>query len=223
MPITLDHIFICCEQNGPEAEALVKAGVIEGSSNVHPGQGTANRRFFFYGGFVELLWVNNPDEAQSPLTAPTKLWPRWKSRKKGACPFGIGFSPTGAEVPPPPFSVWPYCPSYLPQTKSILFAEHTTLKEPELFYMAWPNSQASFASQPKEHPNGLLRLLSASVGIPTDTSLSISALAAESAGLLRFHAANQYELHLSFEGRQSRVFDLRPTLPLVMSASRNGD
>ena len=159
MSIALDHVFICCDEGGPEAEALLGIGLSEGSRNVHPGQGTANRRFFFHGGFIKLLWVSNPEEAQSALTAPTKLWPRWAARKQGACPFGIAFSPGGADVPEPPFSAWAYRPIYLPPTKSILFAEHTTLHEPELFYMAWPNPQASVASQPKEHANGLLGVI----------------------------------------------------------------
>lgn len=221
MPIAFDHVFICCDECGPEAESLLGIGLVEGSRNVHPGQGTSNRRFFFHGGFIELLWVSNPEEAQSSLTAPTKLWSRWAARKEGACPFGIAFSPTAAEVPEPPFSAWPYRPLYLPPTKSILFAEHTTLHEPELFYMGWSNTQASAASQPKEHANGLLRLLAVSVGVPAGTLLSASSLAVQSAGLLGFHTASQYELTLSFESTQSLTFDLRPTLPLVMSGACN--
>jgi hypothetical protein len=221
MSIILDHVFICCDEYGPEAEALLSIGLVEGSRNVHPGQGTANRRFFFYRGFIELLWVSNREEAQSSLTAPTKLWPRWVARKQGACPFGIAFSPDATDVPEAPFNAWPYQPTYLPPTKSILFAKDTTLYEPELFYMAWSDSQASAASQPKEHVNGLLRLLSVSVGIPTGTKLSASSLAVQSAGLLHFHSANHYEIKLSFESTQSVTFDLRPTLPLIMSGSQN--
>lgn len=221
MSIVIDHIFICCEPDGPEAQALIETGLVEGSRNVHPGQGTANRRFFFHGGFIELLWVHNPQEATSPLTAPTRLWPRWHSRNAGSCPFGIAFGPEGDDVHPPPFRVWPYRPIYLPETKSILFAEGTTLMEPELFYMAWPNPQASSASQPNVHPNGLQRLLSASVGVPAKTSLCASSQAVQSAGLVGFYTASQYELRLNFAADRSEVFDLRPTLPLVMSASRN--
>jgi Glyoxalase-like domain len=221
MPIALDHVFICCDEYAPEAESLLDIGLIEGSSNVHPGQGTANRRFFFHGGFIELLWVSSPQEAQSSLTAPTKLWPRWAARKQGACPFGIAFSPSAADVPEPPFSAWPYRPMYLPPTKSILFAQHTTLREPELFYMGWPHTQASAASQPMEHANGLLRLHAASVGIPAGTPLSASSLAVQSAGLLSFHTATQYELTLSFESALPVTFDLRPTLPLTMTGSHH--
>jgi hypothetical protein len=217
MPIALDHVFICCEEGGPEAQSLLDIGLIEGTGNVHPGQGTANRRFFFHGGFIELLWVHNAAEAQSPLTAPTRLWPRWSGRTKGACPFGIAFSPTGTEVPNPPFAAWAYRPTYLHSSKEIFFADGTTLSEPELFYLAWSNPQASSISQKRDHPNGIVRLNAASVGLPMGTSLSAASSAVQAAGLLSFHVADKYELRLSFEGRETASFDLRPSLPLVFS------
>ncbi len=227
MPIALDHVFICCEAGAPEAQALLDVGLVEGTGNVHPGQGTANRRFFFDGGFIELLWVHHPLEAQSALTAPTRLWPRWQAstglRTPEACPFGLAFGPTGAEVLEPPFTTWPYRPSYLPAGKEIQFAQGTPLHEPELFYLAWAHTQASSQAQPKAHPNGLLRLCGASVGLPAhhlDTGLSAAAAAAQAAGLVRFHAAERFELRLSFEGRVAVEFDLRPALPLVLSTGR---
>jgi hypothetical protein len=39
----------------PEAERIAAFGLCEGPSNVHPGQGTANRRFFFRNAMLELL------------------------------------------------------------------------------------------------------------------------------------------------------------------------
>ena len=147
MAVQLDHVFICCDVGAPEAQALLKLGLIEGARNTHPGQGTANRRFFFKGGFIELLWVANPAEAQSELAAPTRLWPRWAGRRSGSCPFGIAFSPAGAQVVPPPFETWDYRPGYLPAGKSIRFARATPLQEPELFYLAWPNTRAPSAQR----------------------------------------------------------------------------
>lgn len=42
---------------------LKNFGLTEGTSNRHPGQGTANRRFFFKNFFIELLWLENLEEA----------------------------------------------------------------------------------------------------------------------------------------------------------------
>jgi hypothetical protein len=52
--IELDHVFVMCAAGAPEAEALVRLGLTEGSSNVHPGQGTRCRRFFLRDQYLEL-------------------------------------------------------------------------------------------------------------------------------------------------------------------------
>jgi len=69
----LDHLFVCLSRGAPEADNLTRFGLIEGPRNIHPGQGTANRRFFFENAMLELSWVEDPDEAQNEQTAPTKL------------------------------------------------------------------------------------------------------------------------------------------------------
>jgi hypothetical protein len=217
MTISLDHVFICTAINAPEAEALVAFGLIEGSSNVHPGQGTANRRFFFEGGFIELLWVANPLEAQSELTAPTRLWDRWiGSVSNQVSPFGIGFSSTSEVAAPPPFESWAYHPRYLPADKSILFAKDTPLSEPELFYLSWPNPQTSSAMQPKQHKVPLQRMLSVSVGMPSLGHLSAASQQAVSAGLLKFHTSATNELVIDFQASEAVTLDLRATLGLVL-------
>lgn len=107
MDYVLDHVFVCCDPQAPEAGRLRDAGLIEGSGNVHPGQGKANRRFFFDGGFLELLWVHDPTEARSARTAPTRPWGRWRQRSEGACPFGLCLRPARADVRAPiPFDHW---------------------------------------------------------------------------------------------------------------------
>ena len=64
MPFELDHLFIFAVVGGPEADRLVSLGLTEGSGNVHPGQGTANRRFFFRNTMLELLWVADEREVR---------------------------------------------------------------------------------------------------------------------------------------------------------------
>lgn len=217
MAISLDHVFICTAINAPEAEALVAFGLVEGSSNVHPGQGTANRRFFFEGGFIELLWVTNPLEAQSELTAPTRLWDRWAGCvNKQVSPFGIGFSASGDTPLPAPFESWAYHPRYLPADKSIFFAQNTPLREPELFYLSWPNPQQSSATQPKQHKAPLQRMLSVSVGMPSIANLSDAAQQAVKAGLMKFHTSAAHELVIDFQATENVTLDLRPSLGLVL-------
>src|ERR1700759_3284416 len=85
----IDHVFICTSAGGSEADQLVAFGLTEGSRNHHPGQGTANRRFFFENAMLELLWVEDAEEARSEAVRRLALWERWSQRNLGASPFGI--------------------------------------------------------------------------------------------------------------------------------------
>lgn len=136
--ISLGHIFICCDRDAPEADILADLGLTEGSGNVHSGQGAANRRFFFEGGFIELVWVERAGEARSEHPSPTRLWQRWWNRDCGACSFGIVFSPVGSPAPSPPFPTWTYRPAYLDRNREILFAKGTPIEEPELTELSSP-------------------------------------------------------------------------------------
>jgi hypothetical protein len=89
MKPSLDHVALCCSVGAPAAVALVELGLREGRPNVHYGQGTACRRFFFTNAYLELVWVSEPEMAQSPAVRRTRLWDCWRWRATGASPFGI--------------------------------------------------------------------------------------------------------------------------------------
>lgn len=55
MGFEFDHLFICTDVGAGDADQLVSLGLTEGTRNTHPGQGTANRRFFFQAVIVFLL------------------------------------------------------------------------------------------------------------------------------------------------------------------------
>jgi hypothetical protein len=119
---------LCCSSVGaPEAEDLLDAGLVEGSPNKHLGQGTANRRFFFESGFLELLWVYDEREAQSTLTAPTNLWDRWAQRGRGANPFGICFSSADGPDSVLAFPSCAYRPDCVSDGRYLLFADYLAL------------------------------------------------------------------------------------------------
>jgi len=56
-------------------------GLTEGTRNDHPGQGTANRRFFFSNTALELLYVSDANEAEEgnskDMTPDLPLVVRW--------------------------------------------------------------------------------------------------------------------------------------------------
>src|ERR1035441_10453791 len=53
---------VCTAPGAPAGDQLVWFGLREGPSNPHPGQGTANRRFFFANAVLELVWVCDRSE-----------------------------------------------------------------------------------------------------------------------------------------------------------------
>lgn len=211
MTLHLHHIFVCTSVGAPEAEDLLDAGLVEGSPNTHPGQGTANRRFFFESGFLELLWVHDKREAQSALTTPTHLWDRWVGRGKAANPFGICLSsPEGAD-PVLPFPVKEYRPGYLQDGRYILFADNLRLSEPEIFILSWPQVRSSPKTEPISHPLGLCKMRSVSVGLVDPTSISDTLRAIRDAGLLTIHSSAEPELVIDFTSKQ----DVRHSVPAL--------
>lgn len=117
----------------------------QGTSNTHPGQGTANRRFFFHNAMLELLWVHDTQEAKSELIRPTRLWERWTNRKDNTCPFGVGLRPGTSGSDTVAFSSWAYRPPYLSDTLSIAVGTNSNvLTEPMLF-------QIPFGKRPDQY------------------------------------------------------------------------
>lgn len=215
MTLCVDHIFVCTSVGAPEAQALQDAGFVEGSRNIHPGQGTANRRFFFKHGFLELLWVHDEAEATSSLTGPTRLWERWSQRAGRANPFGICFSPQSEGDHRLPFSSWAYEPVYLPKGKRIYFAQGTALSEPELFALSWPQLSGAAPQQPREHRLPLNSMHAVSVGLSDTESLSEPLRVARDSGLIRVHRSAKPELLVKF--RSPNSIDLRlPTLAITL-------
>ncbi len=215
MELHIHHVFVCTSVGAPAAKDLLDAGLVEGSPNTHLGQGTANRRFFFESGFLELLWVHDEREAQSTLTAPTKLWDRWAERGRTANPFGICFSsPDGADSMLP-FPSWAYRPGYLSDERHILFADNLPLSEPEVFVLSWPQVQASPETEPMKHPLGLCEMRSVSFGLPDPTSISRSLRAIRDAALVKVHHSATPELVIEFTS-QKEVQHSVPVLGLSM-------
>jgi hypothetical protein len=196
----------------------VRLGFVEGSSNTHPGQGTANRRFFLENFMLELLWVADAAEAQSERTRRTRLWERCERRDLGANPFGIIFRSAHVQPAPAPFPTWSYTPVYLPACMTMQIAEGTTLYEPELFYLPFLKG-AAIRPEPVIHELPIRQVTGLAVGVPRLTELSAASRIAESRALLQYFESPQHVLEILFEGPPDMCFDLRPHLPLVFRSS----
>ena len=217
MSYELDHVFVCCAPGAPEAALLGGLGLREGSANTHPGQGTACRRFFFATFYLELLWVSDAAEAQSPLTAPTRLFERWTARAGAASPFGLVLRPGANPAATAPFSTWPYRPAYLPPGLSIDVAQATPLTEPALFYLGFQRGQARGASEPREHALPKSAVTSVALGLRARPPWSAPLTALQKLGLVALEATGTDVLEIGFDQeRRGQRADLRPGLPLVL-------
>jgi hypothetical protein len=214
----VDHIFICTECNAPAAELLKSFGLTEGSSNKHPGQGTANRRFFFKNFFIELLWLENVEEAKSEVTTPTRLYDRLTSKSTDISPFGICFRPKNSLDKTVKFPSWSYKPTYLPNTLEVDIAKNTSLSEPMWFFLSFasrPDLTPQAKRQPLVHSNGLSEATSIEITIPnSDKKFSLPHI--KQLGILKVIDGSEHLLVITFDNeKQGLIYDFRPNLPMV--------
>ena len=191
----------------------MRFGLHEGLPNRHPGQGTACRRFSFQNAMLELLWVCNPEEAQSEPTRGTMLWERWSARNRGASPFGICLRPACDANSAVPFPAREYRPTYLPEALAMHLGE-AGIEEPMWIYLAFArraDRERHFAG----HPAGICEVTSVTLRSPVSMGSEASKQVIEE-GVLKTSLGPAPSLEIEFDGcRRNRSHDFRPHLPLI--------
>jgi hypothetical protein len=213
VPVELDHVFVCTAPGAPFAGELVRLGLREGPANRHPGQGTANRRFFFANAMIELLWVSDAAEAQSPTTRRTLLWERWSSREF-ASPFGICLRPVDSQDNWPPFPGWEYRPDYLADPMSIHIGDGG-IAEPMWLYLSFMR-RVHHEHHFVEHGIGAREITALTLTTPVPLQSPASRMVVDS-GILATRPGAESMLEIEFDrSRQQESVDLRPHLPMVL-------
>lgn len=215
MTLYLDHAFIICGAGAPEVEALTGRGFVEGSGNVHPGQGTANRRFVFSNFILELLWVVDPTEAATDAVRSTGLWERWSKQGEGASRYGIVYGGATAQGIPPPFATESYYPAYLPPSRSIEIVQGLSLDEPAIFWIPSLSADRARPTEPMDHGAPVRDICRLAIGLPRAAALSHTARRVRDAALLDFFNAPSPVLEVHLPSAQETSIDCRPDLPLV--------
>jgi hypothetical protein len=131
--VQLDHIFVGVDDLAT-AERLGQAlGLRETYRRTHAGQGTSNICYCFDNAFLELLVLEDADDAASPAIVRTGLAQRLRWKQSGACPIGIAWR-LGIDEPSPDIGCWEFAPPYLPTGTHIPVAtESDDLAGPMLF------------------------------------------------------------------------------------------
>ncbi len=203
----LDHLFVLTTVGAPAGERLLDLGLHEGAGNVHPGQGTANRRFYLANAMLELLWVHDPAQADAGPGRDLGLVRR--AGEPGACPFGLIFA--GGDAPP--FPGWHYHPAYLPPQRYFLVGGNSRdLAEPLCIHVPFADPGAGARDPDRDET-----LTGVDVGLPPGRRSAVLERVARVPGLAVV-AGHEHLLTLSVRGGNVRGGDLRPDLPLVVHA-----
>lgn len=212
MTIELDHLFICSQVNAPEIEQLLDLGLVEGCSNTHPGQGTANRCIFFENFMLELLFAINEEEISSPIIQPTQLRERCNYHQTGYSPFGVAFRRTEIDTDLS-FDTWAYKPPYLPDNLQIDIARDTASHEPFLFVIPFKKAQA----QPLNHPVGIQQVTQVEITIVSSPPFSEAVNKIQDIqGVVKFIPGTNNLVEIEFNlANSNKKRDFRPHLPLT--------
>jgi hypothetical protein len=197
-PLAIDHLFLFVDPDGAAIRSLEQAGLVESYRRGHPGQGTANVCYCFDNAYVELLWVTDLGELNSPGTARTRLAQRADWRRNGSCPFGIALRGDS----PLPFETWDYRPLYLPPGMAIPVALSSEDPRQPLMFRSpgnsrpdqWPDGSAA----DRQRGAGLAAITGMELAFPRAVRPSADLRAIESLGLLTIReGADAYAITLA--------------------------
>ncbi len=212
MPLSLDYVFIITQPGAPIARRLIDIGLIEGNANIHPGQGTSNRRFFLDGFTIELLYVSDPGEAANGAGKGLGILTR--SLDVEANPFGI-MARTTEPGTIPTFPGWQYFPDYFDGKMCFYVGDNSDqLKEPLCICM--PPSLPKSSRVPDEYANPGWKLTSLEICVPVDAPTeALTHFAAIKR--VRIMYGKPHIMTMIFNNRAARrLEDISPDIPLTV-------
>lgn len=209
----IDHIFIFSKNKGKEADEFLEFGFIEGSSRVHTGQGTVNRKFYLENFFIEILWVENESEIKSEPLLPTKLWERSNFENNGHSPFGLCLVNTSDTD-----NLFEKCNKYQPKYFPLGFEieiinNDKNPKLPWTFRLPFKDVKKK-SGEPVLHKNGVQLLTKAEFKLPLIESDFI--LFFKNENQIKFENSNEINLTLTFDENRKRGKMKFKSLPLII-------
>lgn len=194
----IDHLFIFSNQEGKEADDLVNFGLVEGSSRVHQGQGTTNRKFYFQNFFLEVLWVHNQAEIKSELVKPTGLWQR-TDKESGFSPFGLCLVNT-ADTNDLFEKAYQYQPNYFSKGMEIdILNNEKAPSLPWTFRLPFKEKKGN-PLEPTNHSNGLSELTEAIFEYQNQGEAKSYLTCLKKEHQIKFKPSNRNWLNLKFDG-----------------------
>ncbi|MEX0273049.1 MAG: VOC family protein [Flavobacteriaceae bacterium] len=237
--LQVDHVNIWVKNPTKAKELLTGIGftsVPDSLSKVHTGQGTAGRYFNFLNGYLELIFVHDPNEMEENARKNTELdfTERANFQTNGASPFSIALKIKDYDIDKIPFGKVRYHQNWMGENANIYAAKNskTNLTEPSIF-VVYPEiesdnfeTMADLTKIPDEyaiwreffkHPNGAKKITSiniTSVGLDVTTETMKAANGIEN---LTVAIGPEHVMMIYFDHNvQEKSFDLRPELPLIL-------
>jgi hypothetical protein len=162
---------------------------------------------------IELFWVSDTTEAQSPGTRRSMLWERWSGGNGAASPFGICLRPIDPRDAEPPFPAWEYRPIYLDDPLCFHIGE-AGIEEPMWIYMSFMR-RSYREGHFSEHPIGIREITGLTLTTPAPLLSAASQRVVEN-GILSTRAGERSLLEIEFDNKlRNQTRDFRPYLPLV--------
>lgn len=210
MAFELDHFFILTDPGASQADRLLDLGLTEGTSNDHPGQGTANRRFFFSNSMLEFLYIQDLDEANDGPASGLNLAERLAD--PGASPFGL-IVRGGSASSDVPFPGWSYFPDYLQSGEYIHVGKNSdVLNEPLCFFLP-VSATAALTQTVSVEP--FSTVTSVKISLPPD-EISSTLNTLNKMDQISIRSDSQHLMEVYFgHGINGRKNDFRPELPLI--------
>jgi len=210
MNLELDHFFILVNEPAIAAQKLIDIGMQEGLANTHPGQGTANRRFYSSNSMLEFLWVRDAAEANhgpgKQLNFPQRL------SDSQASPFGVILTRVDNQSLQMPFPGWSYQPDYFPPPNAFHVGRNSeNLHEPLCFYVPFVEPQKR---KIKNEQFGSLDYIR--ISVKTDI-LSDELKLISKADRLIIQTGDRHLMEVFFISTENhQCIDLRPELPMII-------
>lgn len=206
MTLQLDHLFVLTERDAPISDLMIEAGFVEGSSNTHPGQGTANRRFFFNGFTLEWIFLNDENEARTGTGKDLQFADRLADNN--ASPFGIVVR-SDTEVM---FPHWLYWPDYFHGKMSFAVGDNSTnLNEPLCICMPIDLPKRASVAGSSHNPQALTGV-DISVGVNQFSPVTQQFDQIPRVSLLK---GESHSMVLTFDkGRAGKELNLMPKAPV---------
>ena len=212
MSIALHHFFVLTNRPDELATEILQLGLIEGSSNTHPGQGTANRRFFLPGTAFEILYIHDADEALHGPAAGLRFSERLN--QPHASPFGLVVETTD-DSKTEPFSGWRYYPDYFANEMFFHVGQNSELLE-EPLCVCMP-SQLGRADIPPSQQNPDWVMTELGIRLPI-AELSPTLETVSQCKTISLVLGEPHQMEIVFNDHQKgQTKNLMPDFPLALS------